>query len=276
MGGIVVDFLITARGCIGECNYCSIAAYTSEQRRRFRLREPEAVADEIAVLHRERGARVMFVQDDLFVLPSENKSVERAERITHALKSHGADDTVFWVKGRPETITPRVCQALHEMGVIHMFLGVESASSERLSYLGRTHEPADNRSAIAICREHGITPSFNFMLFDPDCSLADVAQTLDLSRTLELPWNVCPRRSTPNALRDRSAEAASGDWRAGVARDERRAEILFRICAQRERARGSEPLSRLISLFLRPTAPSAFLPWVGYRRSCRAGRGGVR
>ena len=30
VGGIPVEFLITARGCIGECSYCSIAAYTSE------------------------------------------------------------------------------------------------------------------------------------------------------------------------------------------------------------------------------------------------------
>src|SRR4051812_40623458 len=30
VGGVTVDFVITARGCVGECNYCSIAAFTSE------------------------------------------------------------------------------------------------------------------------------------------------------------------------------------------------------------------------------------------------------
>ncbi|HEV8246976.1 MAG TPA: cobalamin-dependent protein, partial [Polyangiaceae bacterium] len=42
VGGLTVDFLITARGCVGECNYCSIAAYTTEQQKRYRLRKPEA------------------------------------------------------------------------------------------------------------------------------------------------------------------------------------------------------------------------------------------
>ena len=81
VGGVVVDFLITARGCVGECNYCSIAAYTSEQKKSYRLRAPESVAEEIAYAYHERQARVFFVQDDLFVLPS-----ERQDR-----RAHGED-----------------------------------------------------------------------------------------------------------------------------------------------------------------------------------------
>src|SRR5262249_8032692 len=75
VGGMVVDFLITARGCVGECSYCSIAAYTSEQKKSYRLRSPEAVADEIAFAYHKRDARVIFVQDDLFVLPGERPAI---------------------------------------------------------------------------------------------------------------------------------------------------------------------------------------------------------
>src|SRR5262249_51217792 len=125
VGGVTVDFLITARGCVGECNYCSIAAFTSEISVPFRLRDPEPVAEEIAGLYHRRGSRLMFVQDDLFILPSERKTVERCNRIREGLSRRGVEDIVFWIKGRPETITPRVCQAAREMGAIHMFLGVE-------------------------------------------------------------------------------------------------------------------------------------------------------
>lgn len=256
VGGIVVDFLITARGCVGECNYCSIAAYTTEQRKRYRLREPEAVADEIAAQYHERGARVMFVQDDLFVLPSEARSVERANRFAEALRARGVDDVVFWVKGRPETITPATCRALAEMGVIHMFLGVESASPERLDYLGRTHEPEDNVNAIANCRAAGIVPSFNFMLFDPDCTLRDVSETLRLAEQhLDLPWNVCRTEVySGTALRNRlEAEGRlEGDYRSyGYRMQDERAEVLFRIIrvSLHERALAIESLlNRLISL----------------------------
>lgn len=268
VGGLTVDFLITARGCVGECNYCSIAAYTSEQRRRYRLRQPEAVAEEIAWVYRERAARVVFVQDDLFVLPSEARTVERVERLKAALDARGVGDVVFWVKGRPETITPAVCQALRRMGAIHLFTGVESASAERLDYLGRTHEPEDNRSAIRLCLKHDIVPSFNFMLFDPDCSLDDLDATLSLAREhVDLPWNVCRTEVySGTALRDRLAAEGrlEGDYRSyGYAMNDDRVEVLFRILrvALHEHALAIESLlNRLISLSFSRQLHEHFFP----------------
>lgn len=256
VGGVTVDFVITARGCVGECNYCSIAAYTTEQRKRYRLRSPEAVADEIAALHRRRGAQVVFVQDDLFVLPSEARTIERTERLSHALRARGVTDVVFWVKGRPETISERVAVALRQMGAIHLFLGIESANAERLRYLGRTHEPCDNERAIAACRAAGVMPSFNFMLFDPDSTLEDLEATLELAeRHLDLPWNVCRTEIySGTALRDRlEAEGRlRGDYRCyGYEMRDPRAEVLFRILrvSLNERALSLESvLNRLISL----------------------------
>lgn len=268
VGGIPVDFLITARGCVGECNYCSIAAFTSEISVPYRLRAPEPVAEEIALLYHERGARVMFVQDDLFILPSERKTVERCQRIADGLKNRGVSDLVFWIKGRPETITPAVCRAAREMGAIHMFLGVESASSQRLDYLGRTHLPVHNQSAISLCREHGITPSFNFMLFDPDCALDDITATLDMAeRHLDLPWNVCRTEIySGTALRARlEAEGRlEGDYRSyGYRMRDERAEVMFRVMrvAFHDRALAIESLlNRLISLSFARQLHESFFP----------------
>ena len=256
VGGIPVEFVLTARGCIGECNYCSIAAYTTDQQKRYRLRNPEAAAEEMAALYHQRSARVIFVQDDLFVLPSEKKTVERTQRIRAELGARGARDVVFWVKGRPETITPRVAEALREMGTIHLFLGVESASAERLGYLGRTHQPTHNELAIAACRAADIVPSFNFMLFDPDSSLDDVEASLSLAeRHLDLPWNVCRTEIySGTALRDRLQEEGrlEGDYRSyGYRMKDARAEMLFRILriSLHDRALAIESLlNRLISL----------------------------
>lgn len=268
VGGLTVDFVITARGCVGECNYCSIAAYTSEQKKRYRLRKPEAVADEMARQYRERAARVFFVQDDLFVLPSEARSVERIQRIRHALTERGVDDAVFWVKGRPETVTPGVTRALAEMGVIHLFLGVESANAERLAYLGRTHQPFHNTSAIAACRAENIVPSFNFMLFDPDSSIDDMQATLALAEANpDLPWNVCRTEVySGTSLRDRleSEGRLEGDYRSyGYRMLDARAEVLFRIIrvSLHERALEIESLlNRLISLSFARQLHERFFP----------------
>ena len=97
VGGLTIDFLITARGCVGECSYCSIAAYTSEQKRAYRLRAPEAVADEIASVYHARGARVFFIQDDLFVLPGDRPAVTRMQKIADGIRARGVHDAVFWI-----------------------------------------------------------------------------------------------------------------------------------------------------------------------------------
>lgn len=268
VGGMTVDFLVTARGCVGECSYCSIAAYTSEQKRAYRLRAPEAVADEIAYAHHERGARVFFVQDDLFVLPGERAAVARMQKIKAAIDARGVGDVVFWIKGRPESVTPAVAKAAREMGAIHMFLGVENASAKRLAYLGRTHLPIHNESAIESCRAAGIVPSFNFMLFDPDCSLDDVEATLAMaSEHLDLPWNLCRTEVySGTALRDRLAAEGrlQGDWRSwGYRMRDERAEVLFRILrvSFHERALAIDSLlNRLISLSFARQLHAHFLP----------------
>lgn len=256
VGGMQVDFVITARGCVGECNYCSIAAYTHEQKKSYRLRAPEAVADELAMQYHERGARVFFVQDDLFVLPGERAAVARMERIKSHLVERGVGDVVFWIKGRPETITPRVAAAAREMGAIHMFLGIENASKERLKYLGRTHLPMHNVSAIDNCVRAGVTPSFNFMLFDADCTIEDVHATLAMAEVHpDLPWNVCRTEVySGTALKNRLAAEGllEGDWRSyGYRMRDLRAELMFRILrvSLHERALALESLlNRLISL----------------------------
>lgn len=268
VGGMTVDFLITARGCVGECSYCSIAAYTSEQRRAYRLRAPEAVADEIAFAYHERAARVFFVQDDLFVLPGERAAIARMQAIKSAIEARGVGDVVFWIKGRPESVTPRVARAAREMGAIHMFLGVENASAKRLRYLGRTHLPIHNESAIDACRAAGIVPSFNFMLFDPDCSIDDVEATLEMaSHNVDLPWNVCRTEVySGTALRERLATEGrlQGDWRSfGYRMRDERAEIMFRVLrvSLHERAFALDSLlNRLISLSFARQLHAHFLP----------------
>lgn len=268
VGGLVVDFIITARGCVGECNYCSIAAFSSEGGVPFRLRKAEAVGAEIAAQYHERGARVIFVQDDLFILPSESKSVDRLQRIRAELTRRNVGDLVFWIKGRPETLTERVCAAAREMGAIHLFTGVENASEARLDYLGRTHLPIHNVTAIERCLAHGIMPSFNFMLFDPDCSLDDVATTLDLAeRYVDLPWNVCRTEVySGTQLRERllAEGRLEGDYRSyGYRMRDAHAEAMFRILRVAFHERGlavSSLLNRLISLSFARQLHQHFFP----------------
>jgi hypothetical protein len=154
------------------------------------------------------------------------------------------------------------------MGALHLFIGVESASSERLAYLGRSHQPADNQRAIALCRQHGIVPSFNLMVFDPDCALEDVAATLAFAREHpDLPWNLCRTEiysGTPLFHRLVAEGRLQGDYRSyGYRMRDDRAELMFRILrvALHERAFAFDSLlNRLISLSFARQLHERFFP----------------
>src|SRR5262249_48865252 len=118
------------------------------------------------------------------------------------------------------------------------------------------------------CRAHGIVPSFNFMLFDPDCSLDDVAATLDMAdHHLDLPWNVCRTEVySGTALRSRlEAEGRlEGDYRSyGYRMRDARAEGMVRVMrvSLHERALALESLlNRLISLSFARQIHDRFFP----------------
>jgi hypothetical protein len=200
--------------------------------------------------------RAVFVQDDLFILPSERATLTRLSALTEACRTRKLPNFAYWIKGRPESITPNVVDAMKRFGAIHVFLGIENASAERLAYLGRTHQPKDAERALECCKSAGIHPSFNVMLFDPDCTLSDIDQNLEfLARHTDLPWNICRTEIYPGThLFDRlnSEGRLYGDYRSyGYRMKDEACELLFRILrvSFHERALATQSLhNRLISL----------------------------
>jgi len=268
IGAVRVAFVITSRGCTGDCRYCSIRAFGRDAGGpAYRLRSADAVADEVATLYHRDGVRVFFVQDDLFILPNEAATLSRLGGLTAALRRRGVDEARFWIKGRPESITPAVLDAASELGTVHLFIGLESASSSQLVRLGRTHVPADNERALELCREREILPSFNFMLFDPDGTLDDVSASLDLaSRNLDLPWNVCRTEVYPGTRLMQSLHEQGrleGDYAShGYRMADEHAEVMFRVmrvCFHDRAFDFDSLLNRLIALsFARQTQQAFF------------------
>jgi hypothetical protein len=221
---------------------------------------------------------MFFVQDDLFLVPDEKKAVDRLDALGEALRIHSIRDARFWIKGRPDSITPGVLEAARRLGVIHIFLGVENAAASRLRYLGREHSPQDNVRAVEACLLQGILPSFNLMMFDPDCELADIRACLELAdRYAALPWNLCRTEvysGTRLLERLEQQRRLEGDYRSfGYRMRDDRAEVMFRILRlsfeQRSFAYDSL-LNRLITLAYGQRVHEAFFPGEPTQRAGRA------
>jgi radical SAM superfamily enzyme YgiQ (UPF0313 family) len=242
------------RGCWASCSFCSITTVLRDARahgahsKLLRLRSPNDVAAEMAVLARAVGGSAIFCfHDENFLLPRPADSLARVEAIKRYLDDAGVERAAFVGKCRPDTLTPALARRLAELGVIRLYVGIENASQRGADHLNRRVAVASMGQALDACTEAGITPCYNLLLFETETSLSDVAENIAfMRRYAETPVNFCraePYLGTPLHRKLAEAGQLSGSflgWDYRLADD--RAELLFRIssAAFRERNFASE------------------------------------
>ncbi|MET0675302.1 MAG: radical SAM protein, partial [Bradyrhizobium sp.] len=142
---VVVQF---SRGCPQLCNYCGQRGFWT----RWRHRDPESFARELARLHREQGVKVINFADEN---PTVSKKVWRrflealiAEKVDLILVgSTRADDIV-----RDADILPLYKKA----GWARFLLGTESTDEKTLALIRKGAATTTDREAIRLMRENGI------------------------------------------------------------------------------------------------------------------------
>lgn len=244
--------IMASRGCWGACSYCSITTFYREARacaptRTLRMRSPENVAAEMAVLaHRHGGQAIFCFHDDNFLLPRPADSAERLRAIRRGLDRYGVGRVGFIGKCRPETLTPELALTLRELGVVRLYVGVENSSAAGAAHLNRSRQFPFIRQALKATRDAGIFACYNLLLFEPETTLADVRENIAFMREhASHPVNFCraePYHGTPLHRSLRASGNLSGSylgWDYRVRDD--RAELLFRICSAAFRERNFSP-----------------------------------
>lgn len=244
--------IIGGRGCWSKCSYCSIVAFYRDGRehgggRLFRVRSPENVAAEMALLwHRIGGPAIFCFHDDNFTLPSPERTLERVRAIRAALDEYGVGKIGIVGKARPDTITPELAKGLAELGVIRLYVGVENGSQSGGDSLRRGTQQKHVRDALKACREAGIFNCYNLLVFEPKATIADVRENLAFIRDHgDHPVNFCraePYHGTPLHLELEKSQDLGGSylgWNYRIEDD--RTELLFRICAAAFRERNFAP-----------------------------------
>jgi hypothetical protein len=191
--GIPAAFMVGTRGCYGHCTFCCIHAYLrSAGGPAYRVRSPENVADEMAQLRRERGARMFVFHDDDFFTRDAERDLARVTALRDALRARRIEDVALVVKARPDDVEPRVFAVLQQIGLLRVYLGVEAGSTQGLRVLGRGVDLAANRRALDWLTARDVYTCFNMLIFDPESSVASLRESLDFLRDYaEVPMNFC-------------------------------------------------------------------------------------
>lgn len=232
--GLPIANMLSSRGCTHACNFCSIAAWHKLGGGvRFRMRSPEDVADEMAVLY-GNGYRLFNFHDDNFLLGTMAGNLARMDALGKTLAQRNVGMIGLAIKSRPDSVDECLFSRLREMGLFRVFLGIEAGTEAALTNLGRRQTVAQNELALSILNDLDLHLCFNLLMFNPDSTLEDFAANVDFMRRHPVnPMNFCRTEvysGTPLEAWLRSENRLEGSyWGYGYHIRDPRAQLAFEL-----------------------------------------------
>ena len=219
IAGVPTSYLMGSRGCYGNCAYCCITTlHRMAPGRRFRQRNVERIADEMAELYHGRGVRQFVFHDDNFLVPSKAINHARVSAFEKALKQRRIERIALVIKCRPVDADREILRRLKGLGLVRVFLGIESATARGLSSLERKQSVADSERALETCAQLDISAQFTLMVFNPDATLDTLRSDVAFMRRFcSNPLNFCRAEiymGTPLEKRMIELGRARGDYLA--------------------------------------------------------------
>jgi anaerobic magnesium-protoporphyrin IX monomethyl ester cyclase len=145
--GNIIFPLMTSRGCVFWCEFCSAVRMFG---RGYRMRSAKNVVDEIEYIHKTYGAENFTFYDDAFTV--DQPRVEEICRLLHERKLK-----VKWDCGtRVDMVTRDLLQKMKDAGCIAVWFGVEAGSQEVLDEMGKGFTAKRTKKAFKMAQEIGL------------------------------------------------------------------------------------------------------------------------
>jgi len=156
--------------CARRCDYCAFATWEDRH---------HLIAAYVSACRREIAGAALPRASSVFVgggTPSLVPPALLASLIADVEVEDGAEVTV---ECNPETVTPALVEALLGAGVNRLSFGVQSLAPHVLAGLGRAHDPAAARAAVALAADAGVAFNVDLIYGGHGESDADWRWTLD-------------------------------------------------------------------------------------------------
>jgi anaerobic magnesium-protoporphyrin IX monomethyl ester cyclase len=145
--GKVIFPLMTSRGCVFWCEFCSAVRMFG---RRFRMRSPKNVVDELEYLHNTYGADNFTFYDDTFTINQPRTAEICKEIINRKLKIQWDCET------RVDMVTKELLLTMREAGCYAIWYGVESGSQRIIDAMGKGFSLKQVMRAFKWAKEAGL------------------------------------------------------------------------------------------------------------------------
>jgi hypothetical protein len=162
--------IAASRGCYGTCSFCFIQRYYGCSLRR--VRDLDSLEHEVAVRTARREIRSLYFIDPTFI---GHGHVER-ERIVALAQLAKRFQLPFGFETRVGSFDEELMATLVAHGATSVFLGIESGCDAVLGRIGKGISTEQIRTALQIVRACGIELNLGFIMFEPDTTLAELAE----------------------------------------------------------------------------------------------------
>jgi anaerobic magnesium-protoporphyrin IX monomethyl ester cyclase len=178
-----------SRGCYHKCAFClPTTFYKRSQGPCYRARSSANLVDEIETLYR-RGARLFLFDDEQF-LPPEPLRAKRVAQIEQELTRRNLE-IAFTIKCRADDVEAPLFRQLRQMGLLRVYVGIESGCPASLDLFGKGVTPERNLAALVTLEDLGIVADFYDLAFHPWSTLETVNTDIAFCR------RATPHISTP-------------------------------------------------------------------------------
>jgi len=142
--------ILTGKGCyFNRCKFCDIPFINHISTKRYRVREPERVVDDVHTLNSRFKA-------SHFVITDEALSAKLLLRLADSFDERpGAFSFTGYARLEP-SFTPAACQRIAQFGMRKLFFGMESASQATLDHMDKGTKIEHAPQILANCRRAGI------------------------------------------------------------------------------------------------------------------------
>jgi anaerobic magnesium-protoporphyrin IX monomethyl ester cyclase len=145
--GDVVFPLTTSRGCVFWCDFCTAVRMFG---RKYRMRSPKNVVDELEFLHNTYQADHFTFYDDAFTV-----NQHRVEELCYEIRKRKLK--IKWdCESRVDMVTKELLLKMREAGCIAVWFGVESGSQRVIDAMSKGISITQTERAVRWAKEVGL------------------------------------------------------------------------------------------------------------------------
>ena len=176
--------VLSSRGCMGHCSFCSIAANIDKQKgKRWRGRSIDNIVQELLQLQKLGVKYVKFV-DDSFL--ENERDASWCKEFLRKLKENNIDMS-FRTSIRADKVDEESFRYLKEAGFFSYSCGLENGSVTALKRMHKLASLEDNEKAIKVFKKLGIYMQAGFILFDNKTTMQELEENYEfLSKHIDL------------------------------------------------------------------------------------------